>query len=315
MTSNRKSRLAVGLSVAALGALALLLMFTLRFTPGERASAAVDSSVNVSLTSTGCDTDGVATCIVSAGSTFIVTFNATGQPATGWAGYDLKVAFSGSVNYKVGSLKQTTAQDPALTLDCGYPTGETLTGTAKSDATQMGEGTLYTACASHDANDHMYLGPVAKFSLTCKDSGSGTLSLVHGDGITDLVDSTYTSHDEAVEPAVETLTITCGAGGPTNTPGPSNTPGGPTSTPTRTPGPVTPTPTRAATACGDVNGNGSINPVDALLILQLSAGLIPSLMNAASADVNHNGTINAIDATLILQEAAGIIPASGLHCS
>ncbi len=90
-------------------------------------------------------------------------------------------------------------------------------------------------------------------------------------------------------------------GGPTNTPGgPTNTPGGPTATaapPTATPGPLS----------GDANGDGTVNSIDAALILQLDAGLIDSLPSQETADVNGDGSIDSIDATLILQLDAGLI--------
>ena len=73
----------------------------------------------------------------------------------------------------------------------------------------------------------------------------------------------------------------------------------PTSTPTPTPTP--------AKACGDVNDSGSVDSIDAALVLQLTAGLVGSLENEASADVNGDGTINAIDAALILQRTAGLL--------
>jgi hypothetical protein len=50
-----------------------------------------------------------------------------------------------------------------------------------------------------------------------------------------------------------------------------------------------------------VNDDGSVNSVDAALILQLEAHLISSLINSPSADVNHDGHVNSVDAALILQ--------------
>lgn len=76
--------------------------------------------------------------------------------------------------------------------------------------------------------------------------------------------------------------------------------------PTATPTPVTPVITKA---CGDVNDSGSVNAVDAQLLLQFKAALIPSLPNPDSADVNGDGTITSVDAALILQKEAGLIPA------
>ena len=66
--------------------------------------------------------------------------------------------------------------------------------------------------------------------------------------------------------------------------------------------------------CGDVNDDGSVNAVDAALILQLSAGIVSSLDNEASGDVNDDGSVNAVDASLILQMVAGFITESDLDC-
>lgn len=58
---------------------------------------------------------------------------------------------------------------------------------------------------------------------------------------------------------------------------------------------------------GDANGNGSVNSLDALLILQLDAGLISSVPSPENADANGDGSVNSLDALLILQFDAGLI--------
>jgi hypothetical protein len=63
-----------------------------------------------------------------------------------------------------------------------------------------------------------------------------------------------------------------------------------------------------------VNDNGSVDAVDALLILQFKAALIDSLPNEASADVNNSGEITSVDAALILQVEAGLIALGSLDC-
>ncbi|MCH8162125.1 MAG: dockerin type I repeat-containing protein [Chloroflexi bacterium] len=55
------------------------------------------------------------------------------------------------------------------------------------------------------------------------------------------------------------------------------------------------------TFVGDVNCDGTANSIDAALILQFDAGLIPSLACIQDADVNEDGFINAIDAALLIQ--------------
>jgi hypothetical protein len=73
-----------------------------------------------------------------------------------------------------------------------------------------------------------------------------------------------------------------------------------------------PTPTGTPTATlakplGDVNDDGLVNSVDALLIVQFDAGLLDHLANAPSADVNLNGIVNSVDAALVLQYVADLL--------
>jgi hypothetical protein len=123
--------------------------------------------------------------------------------------------------------------------------------------------------------------------------------------------ATPTSTSTATPTPTVTLTPTN-----TNTPSATATPtitpthtstSTPTFTPTRT---YTPTLTPTLTppkALGDVNDDGAVSSIDALLILQFDANLITSLANAPSADVNQNGAVNAIDAAVLLQFVAGLL--------
>ena len=63
-----------------------------------------------------------------------------------------------------------------------------------------------------------------------------------------------------------------------------------------------------ATPTGDTNCDGTVNSIDAALILQFGAGLTSSLACQGTADVNGDGSIDAIDASLILQFVAGLLP-------
>lgn len=83
--------------------------------------------------------------------------------------------------------------------------------------------------------------------------------------------------------------------------------GGPQPTPTATPPvPATPTPTPPRTP-GDVDCRGSVNSIDAALVLQFDAGLLHSLSCPQNGDTNRDGRTNSLDAALILQLAAGLI--------
>ena len=72
-------------------------------------------------------------------------------------------------------------------------------------------------------------------------------------------------------------------------------------TATRTPTPAT------AKPLGDVNDDGAVNSLDALLILQLTADLLDELLNPASSDVDDDGDTDSIDALIVLQVDAGLL--------
>ena len=59
---------------------------------------------------------------------------------------------------------------------------------------------------------------------------------------------------------------------------------------------------------GDANCDDDVDAIDASLILQQSAGLLPALACPTNADVNHDGQLDARDAALILQHNAGLLP-------
>ena len=84
---------------------------------------------------------------------------------------------------------------------------------------------------------------------------------------------------------------------PKPTPTPCSPEGCPTPTPT-----ITPTP---APLPGDANCDGTVNSIDAALVLQFNAGLLGSL--PCRGDVNGDGKVTSIDAALILQFAAGLL--------
>jgi hypothetical protein len=58
---------------------------------------------------------------------------------------------------------------------------------------------------------------------------------------------------------------------------------------------------------GDVNGSGTVDIVDALLVAQYYVGLNPAGFIAGNADVNCSGGIDIVDALLVAQYYVGLV--------
>ncbi len=76
--------------------------------------------------------------------------------------------------------------------------------------------------------------------------------------------------------------------------------------PTPTAVPV-PTPDPCMFIMGDANGNGTIDIIDALIVVQYYIGLNPASIRTCSSDVDRNGTIDVVDALRIAQCYVGLI--------
>jgi hypothetical protein len=74
--------------------------------------------------------------------------------------------------------------------------------------------------------------------------------------------------------------------------------------PTPTPEPTVPP---AGKLLGDVDCDQDVDTIDAVLVLQYSAGLLDGLECMTNADVNEDSSVDALDAIIILQIAAGLL--------
>jgi hypothetical protein len=129
---------------------------------------------------------------------------------------------------------------------------------------------------------------LASIGLACKAAGTGHLDVT----INVLADATIGAPRPIVA-ALQSGSVTC------------TTEAAPTATPTG-PRPAATPPASSQKLPGDADCNGTVNPIDAELILQYAAHNINSIPCPDDADFNHDGVIDAIDAVLTLQKSAGL---------
>ena len=60
--------------------------------------------------------------------------------------------------------------------------------------------------------------------------------------------------------------------------------------------------THASNPNGDINGDGKVNSMDALIVLQYSVGLSVDIKDFRAGDVNGDMILNSVDALIILQK-------------
>jgi hypothetical protein len=226
----RKLVIFAGLPLAAIA----LAVFLLSAGSGQKAEATADG-VNFSLSSTGCDTTatGAAKCEVPEGSNFTVSFNLVAQAAGGYTGYDATFAWSGDINYHLGSMDQSFWKDgvvsgpkPNGNNGCTVQVGDSgAVGTPKTDITQLAEGSVGTACTQGTSAtaSSAYTGSMLTLVFDCKSGGPtgvGTVTLVQAG--TDLTGTTAgTSVEKGPD---EVLTVNCNPASATPVPTATSTP-------------------------------------------------------------------------------------------
>ena len=63
----------------------------------------------------------------------------------------------------------------------------------------------------------------------------------------------------------------------------------------------------SAALLGDADNNGTVDSVDALLILRYALRILDSLSSMDNADVTGDGEVDSVDALMVLRYALGII--------
>lgn len=65
--------------------------------------------------------------------------------------------------------------------------------------------------------------------------------------------------------------------------------------------------THASNPNGDINSDGKVNSLDALIVLQYSVGLSVDVKDFRAGDINSDMMLNSVDALIILQVSVGLI--------
>ena len=197
--------------------------------------------------------------------------------------------------------------DPAAWRSPGFLNGTTTTFSRQFTT----PGTFYYLCELHGLEMKGEINVVAAATATNTSVPPTATPTNTGAPPTATPTNTGAPSDDTATPTTTSIPATAT---PTNT-GIAAT-ATPTNThvpPTATVAPPTATPTPSGRP-GDANCDGLVDSRDALVVLQLSAGLTDVLPCVQNADANGDGQINALDAAVILQYDAGLIhslPAGG----
>ncbi len=271
--SIRKSLL-VGLPIAVVA----LALFVMSMGNGVmKAHAAVDPTVNFSISSPGCSSSGTPTakCNVNNGSTFVVAFNLLSLPSNvggSYAGYDANITYTAGLATGAAAPKGISQTGAGNWDECVFNASDFTTA-----------GTVAAGCGiGIGAPESTDLGALFHVTFTCvTDNSTQTIALQHGDGKTDIVEGpALTSHSEAAVPAHEDLTINC-------VPQPTATPVPPTATPPPQP--------RVAKSCVPSKGFGHVGPAGSLcndFLVREGAKIPPVRCEDANNGVTMNEGIN-----------------------
>lgn len=247
----------------------------------------------------------IRNCVIEGDGEFQLVFDSTNIPAGGYEG--VSVSFQSEVNC-IGVPPSTICPERGLALTQQACIAEAVWPDADSGNCEhhylvpgspsplYPPGTVYEADVdaytgtAYPMPISTFVGRVVAFDVNCYEPGVVTLSW-SASYIRSYPDSVFGTIGEGGSGLID---IDCQPAG--------------SASPTPAPNQPTPTPTPMPTTVrGDVNCDGETNAVDAALLLQHSAGLLPSLSCAQNADINGDGRADAIDAAITLQYVAGLL--------
>ena len=172
--------------------------------------------------------------------------------------------------HKNGELLYTPAADPAteaLWHGCLEPERDVTT-------TESGESVRFSCHPEVMLAPDTAAGPLLELSMACLVPGDTALVLQPGDEAAGAGTLFSIGDGSRITPLLFNATVNC---------------------------------YRLDGATGDVNCDGTVNSIDAALVLQHAAGLLDALPCEYLADTDGDGETTSVDATLILQHDAGLV--------
>ncbi len=293
---TERSRLLKVLPVATIAlAAAMLLALWVQSSPRPTQADSTGPRMALAVDGKGVACDAVSEpslCSVPLGAAFTLAVDVVAGPSEGYVAFQTQVFYGGLAYQPRGLTDEIVWPEGALPVRApGAPTGqERLVAHADASGTMppfpvsthtgrvvqitltcsVTSQRFTTALLPYDRSSRL-LG--AGFSAAAPGGGAGQTVPAKAAGRADLdLDGNGTSELVSI---ADTLQVDCGG----------------------------PLPRRA----GDVNCSGSVDSIDAALVLQLGAGLARALPCQENADVNADGRIDSIDAALILQFDAGLL--------
>ncbi len=250
------------------------------FGPGQATAASGGPEMRLAVRSGAVCVDEV--CAVPSGEMFTLAVEVVEGPPDGYVGAQSFVDFGSSLSYHATM---------ALADEILWPECDTAIAVrSQLSAASVTHGCLSGLSASRPVS--FYEGDLVVLAFSCSVEASSTVVrlLPFGDPFAATSGTKFiVGTGETVAAKVGELTVECLA------------PPTPTPTPTSTPGPS------PSSFVGDANCDGTVNALDAALLLQLGADLIPAVPCPNRADANQDGDLNALDAALMLQFSAGLI--------
>ena len=213
------------------------------------------------------DTDGIqSSCAYDVGTTFRVQLHVTELPAEGFNGFELHLRWTPP---QLTYIRSERLEDELVEPNCE------VADRGNQWVREPRYPVVSYVCLNEPLpqTEPLLAGVPVELQMACFAGGRGALSLAVGNGPV-LINGGLRSFLHQILPAMSDASVWCRPD--------------------------------ARSQPGDVNCNGLVNSIDALLVLQYESGELLTLSCLDNADLNDDSVVNSVDASLILQFNLGL---------